>query len=889
MKAFLELRRICPFICALLVLLVVVGQLSAEVEVKELEDRIEVTIDHQIFTAWRHKDWAAPYLYPVIGPNRESLTRHLPMQTGMPGEEQDHPWHRSIRFSHSDVNGFNFWWAPGQEKAGHTAEVKLEKIEKVFSGKTGEVILWNQWLGNGKLVLRERVRLAFTPLENRQVLMDYDTELQAGEAPVIFGDKRDGGLLVRVAGTMKVEDEKGNKGQGAILNSRGDKNAEAWGKRAEWADYFGPDASGKTVGIAIFDHPSNLRFPTHWHARTYGLMTANRFGTDHFKGNYGDHKTVICAPSKGANCPACASHSGDYTIPAGKSIALRNRFYFHHGDPQAAKVAEQYHAYAADKSSVISRARALMQDRRWKDAIAILEREAPAAWPADSAPEAVEALRLRGQAYSFAKDGAQAEADYKAALKLAPKDETLWLSLADNYTNNLNDDDQALAAYRQAFELSGTRRMGWQPLTATVAMARILTDQLKTDEALEALQPYTNLSEVAPIWRIKLLRAYGHIYAAQGKEQESLASFREALQMEAFKVNPGPEYQSRARLYQGVPTIARDKSGRLWAAWFAGGRDESNDNYVVVVTSHDDGATWTEPVLVIDPLGSARTFDPCLWTAPDGRLFLFYAQANPTTGIHDGRWGVWFTICETPGLANSGWKQPVRICDGIMLNKPTILNNGAWLLPVANWADKSRGAGVIRSRDEGRSFEFIGGAPGRSLEGVNGAAGGGMEHIIIERKDGTLWMPMRIKDGLAESTSQDGGATWSQPVRSPIEGPGARFHVRRLRSGRLLMVNHVGFSREVPVIAQRSHLTALLSDDDGKSWPHRLLLDERIQVSYPDVVETPDGKLYIIYDRGRTSDREILMAVTSETDILAGQAGSATKLRLLINKATGPR
>ena len=52
--------------------------------------------------------------------------------------------------------------------------------------------------------------------------------------------------------------------------------------RAEWIDYYGPDASGRTVGIAMFDHPNNLRFPVHWHARTYGLLAANRFGTDHF-------------------------------------------------------------------------------------------------------------------------------------------------------------------------------------------------------------------------------------------------------------------------------------------------------------------------------------------------------------------------------------------------------------------------------------------------------------------------------------------------------------------------------------------------------------------------------------------------------------------------------
>lgn len=320
---------------------------QAEVTIRELEDRIEVKVDGQLFTEWRHKEWVAPFLYPVIGPNGENVTRHYPMKAGMPGEDPDHPWHRSIRFSHSDVNGFNFWWAPGKERTGHTEEIKLEKVEKMTSGPKGEVILWNQWLGDGKLVLREKVRLAFTPLANRQMLMDYDTELHAGDVPVVFGDKRDGGLLVRVAGPMKVEDEKGVKGDGTIVNSHGDKNAEAWGKRAEWADYSGPDASGKTVGIALFDHPSNLRFPTHWHARMYGLMTANRFGTDHFKGNYGDHQKLICAPAKGHNCPACASHSGDYTLSAGQTLVLRNRFYFHHGDAEAAKVAEQYSDYTA--------------------------------------------------------------------------------------------------------------------------------------------------------------------------------------------------------------------------------------------------------------------------------------------------------------------------------------------------------------------------------------------------------------------------------------------------------------------------------------------------------------------------------------------------------------
>ena len=124
------------------------------------------------------------------------------------------------------------------------------------------------------------------------------------------------------------------------------------------------------------------------------------------------------------------------------------------------------------------------------------------------AAKASEALGLRGQIYSFSKDGVKAEADYNAALKLAPQDAAVWIGLADNYTNNLSDDEQALAAYRQAFAI-----------TATVSMARILTDQAKPDEALETLKPYADLNAVVPVWRIKLLRAYGHVFAAQGKKR----------------------------------------------------------------------------------------------------------------------------------------------------------------------------------------------------------------------------------------------------------------------------------------------------------------------------------------------------------------------------------
>ncbi len=176
--------------------------------------------------------------------------------------------------------------------------------------------------------------------------------------------------------------------------------------------------------------------------------------------------------------------------------------------------------------------RKLHQERKWRELIAQYAAEDFSTWPADQADSASEAFHLRGQVYSFLKDGAQAKDDLQAAVKRAPKNQAFWLTLGDNYANNLDDAEQALAAYRQAFAISG-KGNGWQPLTATLAIARLLTDQAKPAEALAVLQQYGDMEGMAPVWRIRMLRAYGHAYAAQGKEQESLAKFREALQLES--------------------------------------------------------------------------------------------------------------------------------------------------------------------------------------------------------------------------------------------------------------------------------------------------------------------------------------------------------------------
>lgn len=363
-----------------------------------------------------------------------------------------------------------------------------------------------------------------------------------------------------------------------------------------------------------------------------------------------------------------------------------------------------------------------------------------------------------------------------------------------------------------------------------------------------------------------------------------------ALETPVVDTNPGPKYADHTRLFQGIPGIERAANGRLWALWYAGGPDEPGEgpgNYVVLVTSGDDGRTWSGPKLVIDPPGPVRAYDPCLWHDPQGKLWLFWAQSYQWW---DGRSGVWAITTEQSGEASPRWSGPRRHSDGIMMNKPTVLSSGEWLMPAAVWAGKPRkdvefkhdlgarnGANVMRSEDHGQSWPFLGQVlvPQRVFD----------EHMTVERNDGSLWMLVRAAYGIGESVSTNRGKTWSVGVPSEIPHVNARFFIRRLASGRLLLVTH-----NPPDKKTRSHLIAHLSDDDGKTWTGGLMIDERKGVSYPDGVEAPGGMVYLIYDYNRTTDREILMAKFREDDVIGGAFKSpGAQPRVLVNKASGVR
>ena len=317
------------------------------------------------------------------------------------------------------------------------------------------------------------------------------------------------------------------------------------------------------------------------------------------------------------------------------------------------------------------------------------------------------------------------------------------------------------------------------------------------------------------------------------------------------------QYAEQTRRFTGIPSFAITPGGRMWATWYTGMTSgEDKNNYVPLATSSDGGATWEE-VLVVDPdgKGPVRAYDPQLWVDPDNQLWFFWTQAVGHNGTVAG---VWYMKMSDLENREGKWSEPKRLTDGVMMDKPTVLANGDWLFPVSTWRETDNSAKVLASSDRGLTWVIRGAVhvPKGDREFD--------EHIIVEKKDATLWMLVRTKYGIGESISKDKGKSWSPLAPSTLQHPSSRFFVRRLLSGNLLLVKH----GPVNVKTGRSHLMAFISKDDGHTWSKGVLLDERMGVSYPDGQQTPDGKIYIIYDFDRTGQQKILLTSFTEEDLI---------------------
>jgi hypothetical protein len=302
----------------------VVLPLCADVQFKQQADRIEVQIDGKPYTTFYLAPGGnKPYVYPLSTATGVVVTRHFPMEE-FPGETKDHPHHRGLFFSHGDINGINFWATEPNLNTPKKGSMKLEKVTELKGGKKSGTIraVFDGQDPSGKTIMKETRTLTFHSDPKLRIL-DYEIEIDPLEK-LTFNDTKEGTFGIRLATSM-TED----KGQGKMVNAEGGQTQkEVWGKRSPWVDYDGP-VDGQTVGVAIFDNPSNPRYPTYWHSRAYGLFAANPFGVHDFTND--------------------KSQDGSLSVEPGHPLRFRYRVIIHSGDVKEAHIADLFNEYKAGK------------------------------------------------------------------------------------------------------------------------------------------------------------------------------------------------------------------------------------------------------------------------------------------------------------------------------------------------------------------------------------------------------------------------------------------------------------------------------------------------------------------------------------------------------------
>jgi Methane oxygenase PmoA len=288
---------------------------------RDQKGMLNVDFDQGMFAMYHTKSGNKPFLFPLIGPNRQPYTRTYPMAK-IPGEDEDHPHQRSFWFTHGNVNGVDFW---GEGPTSGRIE-EFARTVVVEGPVLARLVTKNAWrTPAGQSVCDDERIMTFYRTFDARVL-DFEVKIAANSGPVEFRDTKEGMFGIRVASSMDVDKKSGGK----ITNAEGLADQAAWGQASSWVDYVGP-VSDKTVGIAVLNHPSSFRYPTTWHVRTYGLFAANPFGWHDFG----------------------KSEKGDYTIPAGQSITFRYRVILHEGDTKSAAVAGRFAAYTNPPSVVL--------------------------------------------------------------------------------------------------------------------------------------------------------------------------------------------------------------------------------------------------------------------------------------------------------------------------------------------------------------------------------------------------------------------------------------------------------------------------------------------------------------------------------------------------------
>lgn len=293
--------------------------------------KVDITIGGKAFTSYCYPaDLEKPFLYPVMAPNGDIITRGFPIAPrGV--ERVDHPHHIGIWFNHGNINGLDFWnnssAIPAARKSTY-GHIVHQKIVQATSGKTGTLEIIANWDDNsGKTLLTENTKYIFSGDKNT-FTVDHISILTAVVETVTIGETKEGMFAIRTDRAFEMPSDESvvftdangiptkvrasnnsDVTTGMYTSSQGLKGDAVWGTRNDWVVLTGTK-DNTVVSFGMFDHPKNPGYPAYAHARGYGLFSINNLGQ---------------------NAYDKAQKEVSYTLEKGQSMTLSHRFVVQSG------------------------------------------------------------------------------------------------------------------------------------------------------------------------------------------------------------------------------------------------------------------------------------------------------------------------------------------------------------------------------------------------------------------------------------------------------------------------------------------------------------------------------------------------------------------------------
>ncbi|MBD28517.1 MAG: hypothetical protein CMO38_04620 [Verrucomicrobiaceae bacterium] len=261
---YLIFRGLTPILMFSIGEIILGEEAPKEIHFKKTSSGLDIYFGQKAVAEFSHTQTplGRPFLCNIHTLDGIKVTRNYPITDK---DQDDHPHHQGLFHTFSKLNGIDFWHMKGVAKhrlftdspeSGNPATFTAESVYLDRDGKSP--------------LLKETMRYAFH-ITDQGLLISVNAIIEAEADKVTIGSKEEGGLAVRVASDLRVQ-----KGGKMIDNQGRDGGKAIWGKAARWVDNSG-NKEGRWVGVTLFASHSDLGV-YHWHARDYGLITANPFG-----------------------------------------------------------------------------------------------------------------------------------------------------------------------------------------------------------------------------------------------------------------------------------------------------------------------------------------------------------------------------------------------------------------------------------------------------------------------------------------------------------------------------------------------------------------------------------------------------------------------------------